>query len=168
MFLAPKQLSSMKLSSHSTLSTSHSLQPLTNISPHSVQSNVLTMCETIIDSGSENNNDWFSEMTRQPQTVIMTPISRTLTSQTSSRRAVRIQIINKHDDIALPATSSLLPLTPPPPSSTSSFVINESTIKFVDYLEANSRMFSIPTNNSEQMLTSNMKGSNGKALFFLC
>ncbi|CAF3990644.1 unnamed protein product [Rotaria sp. Silwood2] len=167
-----KQLSTMVPSSlHSTSSTSYSFQqplsPISNVTPHPVQSNVLTMCQAIISrSSSENNDNWFSQLTAEPQTVIVAPISRTQTSPISSRRAVRIQIINKHDDIALP-TPALLPMTPPPPpptssssSSSSSFIINELTPTLVDYFVDNCNIFNIPTSNNQQVLVSDMNDSN--------
>ncbi|CAF3478360.1 unnamed protein product [Rotaria sp. Silwood1] len=164
-FIPQRQLSTMIPSSlHCTSSNSYSsqasLSPIPSLTPHPVQSNVLTMCQAIISTSlSENNNEWFSQLTAQPQTVIVTPISRTQTSPISSRRAVRIQIINKHDDIALPSPT-LLPMTPPAPTSSSSFVINESTPTLVDYLVDNCNIFNIPTSNHQQVLTSDMNDSN--------
>jgi len=137
--------------SSSSSSTSYSSQsPISNATPHPIQSNVLAMCQAIIpSSSSENNHDWFYQLTGQPQSVIIAPIPRTQTSPLLSRRAVRIQIINKHDDIAVPPPT-LLSMTPPPPSS--SFVINESTPSLVDYFVNNCNMFYIPTSNNHQVL----------------
>ncbi|CAF1293090.1 unnamed protein product [Rotaria sordida] len=162
-FTPQKQLSTIIPSSNS-YSFQPSLSTSSNATPHPVQSNVLTMCQTIIStssSSSENNNDWFNQLTAQPQTVIVAPFSRTQTSPISSRRAVRIQIINKHDDIALPPPT-LLPMTPPPliSSSSSSFVINGSTSTLVDYLGDHCNIFNIPTSNNQQVLASDMNDSN--------
>jgi hypothetical protein len=113
----------------------------------------------MIPSSSENNNDWFGQLTDHPQSVILAPIPRTQTSPISSRRAVRIQIINKHDDIAVPPPT-LLPMTPPPPSS--SLVINQSTPTLADYFVNNCNMFYIPTSNNQQVLAPVTDDSNGK------
>jgi hypothetical protein len=150
--------------SSSSLSTSYSsqlsLSPISNATPHPIQSNVLAMCQAIIpSSSSENNNDWFYQLTGQPQSVILAPIPRTQTSPLSSRRAVRIQIINKHDDIALPPPT-LLPMTPPPP--TSSRVINESTPTLVDYLVNTCNIFHIPTSTNQQVLAPVIDDQNGR------
>ncbi|CAF2170402.1 unnamed protein product [Rotaria magnacalcarata] len=164
---APQKQLSTKISPihHCTSSTSYSSQPslppISNVTPHPIQSNVLLMCQSIISlSPFDNNNDWFGQMIAQPQTVIVTPIFRTQTSPIPSRRAVRIQIINKHDDIALPSPT-LLSMTPPPPSSLSSFFITESAPRLVDYLVDNDNIFSIPTSNSQQIVTNNMDDSIG-------
>jgi hypothetical protein len=171
-FIAQRQFSTIIPSpphcTSSSSSTSYSslppLSPMSNAAPHSVQSNVLAMCQAIIpSSSSENNNDWFFHLTGQPQSVIVAPIPRTQTSPISSRRAVRIQIINKHDDIAVPPPT-LLPMTPPPPSS--SLVINQSTPTLVDYFVNSCNMFSIPTSNNQQVLTAVMDDPNGKPTNF--
>lgn len=116
------------------------------------------MCQAIIPS-SENNHDWFYQLTGQPQSVILAPIppppQRIQTSPISSRRAVRIQIINKHDDIALPPPT-LLPMTPPPPPS-SSILIDDSTPTLVDY----TNLFHIPTNPNHQVLAPIIDDQNG-------
>jgi hypothetical protein len=117
------------------------------------------MCQAIIPSSSENNNDWFFQLTGQPQSVIVAPSPRNQTSPISSRRAVRIQIINKHDDIALPPPT-LLPMTPPPPSS--SLVMNESTPTLVDYLVNTCNIFHIPTSNNQQVLAPVIDDQSGR------
>lgn len=140
---------------------------MSNATPHPVQSNVLAMCQAIIPTNhttsssatndettlgpmaSDTNNDWFFQLTGQPQSVIVAPTPRTQTSPNSSRRAVRIQIINKHDDIVLPPPT-LLPMTPPPPSS-SSLVFDDSTPTLVEYLVNSCNMFHL-TNNSQHQL----------------
>ncbi|CAM2728808.1 unnamed protein product [Rotaria socialis] len=169
---APQKQLSTKISSthHFASSTSYSSQPslppISNVTPHPIQSNVLLMCQSVISlSPFDNNNDWFGQMIEQPQTVIVTPTFRTQTSPIPSRRAVRIQIINKHDDIALPSPT-LLSMTPPPPPpppssslSLSSFFITESAPRLVDYLVDNDNIFSIPTSNSQQIVTNNMDDS---------
>ncbi len=152
-------LSPPHCTSSSSCSTSYSSQssysPISNATPHPVQSNVLAMCQAIIPS-SENNNDWFYKVTGQPQSVIIAPIPRTQTSPMSSRRAVRIQIINKHDDIALPPPT-LLSMTPPPPLS--SLVIEEPTSTLVDYFVNN---FHIPISNNQQVLAPVIDDQNGR------
>jgi hypothetical protein len=143
-------------SSSTSYSSQSSFSSTSNATPHSVQSNVLAMCQAIISiSSSENNNDWFYRLTGQPQSVILAPISRTQTSPLSSRRAVRIQIINKHDDIVLPPPT-LLPMTPPPPSS--SLIIDESTPTFVDYFVNSCNIFHIPTSNNYQPVLDEQNG----------
>lgn len=149
------------------------MPPISHITPHPVQANVLAMCQSIISTVSyenDNTNNWFGQMIGQPQTVIITPMSRTQTSPLPSRRAVRIQIINKHDDIALPPPT-LLPMTPPPPppppSSSSSpsisFFINESVPTLADYLADHGNAFNIPVSNNHQIITSSSTNdSNGK------
>jgi hypothetical protein len=119
------------------------------------------MCQAILPFSSENNNDWFYQLTGQTQSVIIAPIPRTQTSPMSSRRAVRIQIINKHDDIALPPPT-LLPMTPPPPSS--SLVMNQSTPTLVDYLVDSCNMFQIPISNHQQVLAPVLDDQNGKSI----
>ena len=150
-------------SSCTSYSSQLSLSPLSNATPHPVQSNVLAMCQAIIpsSSSSENNHDWFFQLTGQPQSVIVAPIPRTQTSPISSRRAVRIQIINKHDDIVLPPPT-LLPMTPPPLPSSSSLIIDESTPTLVDYFVNSCNMFHIPTTNNQQVLAPVMDDPNGK------
>jgi hypothetical protein len=120
-----------------------------NATPHPIQPTVLAMCHAIIPTSSSsstanNNNDWFLKLIHQPQPVIVAPHPRTQTSPISSRRAVRIQIINKHDDIPLPAPSLLL-MTPSPLSSIS-FPVDESTPTLVDYLTNTCTIFNIPNN----------------------
>jgi hypothetical protein len=138
-----------------------SLSPNSNAAPHPVQSNVLAMCQAIIPT---DNNDWFYQITEQPQSVIVAPNPRTQTSPLSSRRAVRIQIINKHDDIVLPPPT-LLPMTPPPPSS--SVTIDDSTPTLVDYLASSCSMFNIPTTHyNQQVLAPVMDDPTGKRSFF--
>jgi hypothetical protein len=150
-------------SSSTSYSFQSSLSPTSNAIPHPVQPNVLAMCQAIIpSSSSENNNDWFYQLTGQPQSVIIAPIPRTQTSPLSSRRAVRIQIINKHDDIALPPPT-LLPMTPPPPSS--SLVMDESTPTLVDYLVNTCNIFHIPTSNTQQVLAPVIDDQNGRFIF---
>jgi len=166
--------------------SSSSLSPMSNISSHPVQSNVLAMCQAIIPtptsptlispssssttttmsnadgSSNEKNHDWFFHLTEQAQSVIVAPIPRHhQTSPNASRRAVRIQIINKHDDIALP-TPTLLPMTPPPPvsstTSSSSFGatapstigFDDSTPTLVEYLVNSCNMFYIANNHQHQ------------------
>jgi hypothetical protein len=139
-------------SSSSFFSQQQQQQPsssISNATPHPIQPTVLAMCQAIIPTTSssltsDNNNDWFSKLIGQPQPVIVAPLPRTQTSPVSSRRAVRIQIINKHDDITLPPPS-LLPMTPSPLSS-SSIAIDESTPSLVDYLTNTCTIFNIPTN----------------------
>jgi hypothetical protein len=158
--LAQSMISSPSHCTSSSSSTSYSSQssfsPISNITPHPVQSNVLAMCQAIIPS-SENTNDWFYQLTGQPQSVIVAPIPRIQTSPISSRRAVRIQIINKHDDIALPPPT-LLPMTPPPPPL-SSLIIEESTSTLVDYFVNN---FHIPTSNNQQVLAPVIDDQTGR------
>jgi len=157
--LAQRQLSTIIPSPPHCTSSSYSSQssfsPNSNATPHPVQSNVLAMCQAIIPS-SEHTNDWFYQLTGQPQSVIVAPIPRIQTSPVSSRRAVRIQIINKHDDIALPPPT-LLPMTPPPPPL-SSLVIEESTPTLVDYFVNN---FHIHTSNNHQVLAPVIDDQNG-------
>jgi len=123
---------------------------ISNATPHPIQPTVLAMCQAMIPTGSStlssnnNNNNWFLKLIGQPQPVIVAPPPRTQTSPVSSRRAVRIQIINKHDDIALPPPS-LLPMTPSSLSS-SSMAIDESTPTLADYLTNTCTIFNIPTN----------------------
>ena len=153
---AHRSLSTMIPSPSCTSSSSSSqLSPMPPITPHSIQSNVLAMCQAIIPgaeagsstSADEYQHDWFFQFTGQPQSVIVAPIPRTQTSPNSSRRAVRIQIINKHDDIALPPPT-LLPMTPPPPST--SLVIDESTPTLVEYLVNSCNMFHISNHHQHQ------------------
>lgn len=158
--LAQRQSPSHCTSSSSSTSYSCQSSPTNSqVTPHPIQSNVLAMCQAIIPTSSENNHDWFYQLTGQPQSVILAPIPRTQTSPISSRRAVRIQIINKHDDIALPPPT-LLPMTPPPPSS--SIVHDESTPAIVDYLVNNCNIFHIPTNNNHQVLAPVIDDQTGK------
>lgn len=137
---------------------------MANATPHPVQSNVLAMCQAIIPP-SENPQDWFYQLTGQPQSVIIAPIPRIQTSPISSRRAVRIQIINKHDDIVLPPPT-LLPMTPPPPSLPSSTqVIEESTPTMGDYYLNHSNLFHIPTSHHhhhQQVLAPVIDDQTGK------
>ncbi|CAF0855285.1 unnamed protein product [Adineta steineri] len=158
LFTPQRQLSTIIPSPpHCTSSLSQS-SPMSNATPHPIQSNVLAMCQAMIPSSPlENNNDWFSQLTGQPQSVIVAPIPRNQTSPISSRRAVRIQIINKHDDIVLPPPT-LLPMTPPPPSS--SHIMEDSTPTLVDYLANNCNIFNIPTNNNPQVLAPVMDDAN--------
>lgn len=121
---------------------------MSNATTHPIQPTVLAMCQAIIPTTlSDNNNDWFLKLIGQPQPVIVAPQPRTQTSPISSRRAVRIQIINKHDDIILPPPS-LLPMTPSPLSS-SSIPIDESTPTLVDYLTNTGTLFHMPINHQE-------------------
>ncbi len=157
--LAQRQLSTMNSSSHysSSLFSQQQKQKqqlssstsVSNATPHQIQPTVLVMCQAITPRtssslASNNNNDWFLKLIGQPQSVIVVPLPRTQTSPISSRRAVRIQIINKHDDIILPPPS-LLPMTPSPLSS-SSMPIDETTPTLVDYLTNTCNIFNIPTN----------------------
>jgi len=162
----PHCTSSFSSNSYSSQSSSLSPPPSlsSQITPHPIQSNVLAMCQAIIPS-TENNHDWFYQLTGQPQSVILAPIppqsQRTQTSPVSSRRAVRIQIINKHDDIPLPPPT-LLPMTPPLPSS-SSVLVDDSTPTLVDY----TNIFHIPTNpNHHQVLAPVLDDQNGLCLKF--
>jgi hypothetical protein len=129
---------------------SSSSTSVSNATPHQIQPTVLAMCQAITPTASSsltsnnNHNDWFLKLIGQPQSVIVAPLPRTQTSPVSSRRAVRIQIINKHDDIILPPPS-LLPMTPSPLSS-SSMPIDETTPTLVDYLTNTCNIFNIPTN----------------------
>ncbi|CAF3573035.1 unnamed protein product [Rotaria sp. Silwood1] len=136
-------------------------QPLSSTSdaaPHNVAPTVQAICQVIISSSSslssDNNNDWLSKLIGQPQTVIVAPPSPLLphiqTSPILSRRPVRIQIINKHDDIVVPPPP-LLPMTPSPlsSSSSSSITLDESTSTLIDYLSNTSNMFNIPNNQPE-------------------
>jgi len=141
----------MNSSSHNSSSSPlYPQQPSStaNVTPHSIQPTVMAMCQAIIPTASslssDNNNDWFLKLISQPQPVIVAPLPRIQTSPISSRRAVRIQIINKHDDITLPPPT-LLPMTPSPLSS-SSVTIDEATSSLVDYLTNNCPMFNIPSN----------------------
>lgn len=120
---------------------------MASATPHPIQSNVLAMCQAIIPP-SDNPHDWFYQLTGQPQSVIIAPLPRIQTSPMSSRRAVRIQIINKHDDIVLPPPT-LLPMTPPPPppQTTTTRIMDESTPTMADYYVNNCNMFHIPTTN---------------------
>lgn len=119
-----------------------------SISSHSIQPAVLAMCQALIpttssSSSSDVNNEWFYKLINQPQSVIVAPLPRLQTSTISSRRAVRIQIINKHDEITLPPPS-LLSMTPSPLSSTSSSMpIDDSTPTLVEYLTNNSTNFTM-------------------------
>lgn len=129
---------------------------VSNATPHQIQPTVLAMCQAITTMSSSlssnnnnNNNDWFLKLISQPQSVIIAPTPRIQTSPISSRRAVRIQIINKHDDINLPAPS-LLPMTPSPLSS-SSMPIDDSTPTLVDYLTNNDNIFNI-SNNQQTLI----------------
>ena len=151
-----RQLSTMLSSPHCTpySSQSSSLATSSNVNPHPVQSSVLAMCQAIIPSSSpsssaDTTDDWFLHLTEQAQSVILAPSPRTQASPVSSRRAVRIQIINKHDDIALPPPT-LLPMTPPPLSSSSSLVSDESTPTLIEYLVNSCNIFNIPTHNNNQ------------------
>jgi hypothetical protein len=139
---------------------------VSNATPHPIQPTVLAMCQAIIPPtssslSSEHNNDWFLKLIGQPQPVIVAPPPRTQTSPISSRRAVRIQIINKHDDITLPPTS-LLPIIPSPLSS-SSVAIDESTPTLVDYLTNNCTIFNIP--NDQQGLAPIIEDITGMFCF---
>ncbi|CAF1682503.1 unnamed protein product, partial [Adineta ricciae] len=149
---AQRQLSTMNSSSLSPFlpqqTSSSSL--MSNITPHSIQPTVLTMCQAMIPSEStdnSSNNEWFFKLLSQPQSVIIAPPSRTQTSPVTSRRAVRIQIINKHDDITLPPPT-LLPMTPSPLSS-SSVTLDDTTSTLVDYLTNTCPMFNISNNQQD-------------------
>lgn len=124
---------------------------MSNATPHSIQPAVLAMCQAMYPTTSmDSNNDWFFKLISQPQSVIVAALPQTQplpSSSSSSRRAVRIQIINKHDDILLPP-ASLLPMTPSSFSS-SSITIDESTPTLVDYLTNTSTGFHIPHDQSE-------------------
>ena len=166
--LVQRSLSSMIPSPSCTSSSSSSQQsPMPTITPHSIQSNVLAMCQAIIPAteagNDEHQHDWFFQLTGQPQSVIVAPIPRTQTSPNSSRRAVRIQIINKHDDIALPPPT-LLPMTPPPPST--SLVFDESTPTLVEYLVNSCNMFHISNHHHhhhhQPILTHSIDDPTGK------
>ena len=172
MYLVHRQLSSMHSLDHSQAAvTSASASTAT---PHPIQSAVLAMCQAIIppsSSFSEDSYDWFLRLTGQAQPVIVAPLPRSQTSPVSSRRAVRIQIINKHDDIALPPATSL-PMTPPPLSSSlstsaSSIIVDESTPTLSDYLTDDGAMFSLPTDTTDPPgLTALMNASLGKFTSF--
>ncbi|CAF2589316.1 unnamed protein product [Rotaria sp. Silwood2] len=161
-----QQLSTMNSSSHYSTSSSLFFQQqqqqqqqqqtssfTSDATPYIVQSTVLAMCQAIAPSSSslssDNNNDWFSKLIDQRQSVIVVRPSQMQTSPILSRRAVRIQIINKHDDIAIPPPP-LLPMTPSPLSS-SSTVLDESTSTLIDYLSNTSNMFNIPNNQPDLM-----------------
>ncbi|CAF0882268.1 unnamed protein product [Adineta ricciae] len=160
--LTPQQQYSSISPSPVSCTSSASLSPVSNAAPHPIQSNVLAMCQAIIpSSASQNGNDWFYQLTGQPQSVIVAPVPRAQTSPLSSRRPVRIQIINKHDDIVLPP-STLLPMTPPPPASSSSLIMDESTPTLVDYLVNSCNIFNIPTNNNQQVLAPVIDDATGK------
>jgi hypothetical protein len=149
-------ISSSFFSQQSTASLS-----VSNATPHPIQPTVLAMCQAVIpptNSSSENNNDWFLKLIGQPQPVIVAPPPRAQSSPISSRRAVRIQIINKHDDISLPPPS-LLPIIPSPLSS-SSVTIDESTPTLADYLANNGTIFNIP--NDHQGLAPIIEDITGK------
>ncbi|CAF1219492.1 unnamed protein product [Adineta steineri] len=144
LFANEQQQQQQQQSSSSSMST---------VTPHSIQPTVLHMCQAMIptSSSSDTNNEWFLKLISQPQSVIVAPHPRTQTSSTASRRAVRIQIINKHDDITLPPPT-LLSMTPSPLSS-SSVTMDETTSTLVDYLTNNCPMFNIPHNQHEQIST---------------
>lgn len=134
---------------------------MSNITPHSIQPTVLTMCQAMLPSEStdnSSNNEWFFKLLSQPQSVIISPPSRTQTSPVTSRRAVRIQIINKHDDITLPPPT-LLPMTPSLLSS-SSVTLDDTTSTLVDYLTSTCPMFNI--SNNQQDLVSAIDDITGK------
>lgn len=166
--LAQRQLSTMNSSFYNSTSPFYQQQqqhqqyqqqePIvytTDVTPHPIQPTVLAMCQAIVPSGPistssslpNDYNDWFNKLLSEPQSVILTPPSRVQTSPTASRRAVRIQIINKHDDIALSAPP-LLPMTPSP-LSTSSIVFDETTPTLADYLCQGGSTFNIPSNQNE-------------------
>ncbi|CAF3172298.1 unnamed protein product [Rotaria socialis] len=167
-YLPVPQRQSSNMNSSSPLSSSDfmqeqqqilSLASTSDATPHFVQSSVLAMCQAIAPPGSSSswlslsldaNSSWFSKLIDQPQPVIVTPPPRTHTSPMSSRRAVRIQIINKHDDIAV-TSPTLLPMTPSPlsSSSSSSIVFDESSPTLIDYLSNTNSMFNIPGNQHE-------------------
>lgn len=181
-FLASRQQTSMITSPSLSKTTSQTTtsSPISNATPHPIQSSVLTMCQSIISSTSstsDHNLDWFNKLTKHPQLVILAPTlnSPTLTSLSSSssssstsRRAVRIQIINKHDDIVLPSSSSVLPMTPSPASLSSQttlpMIVNDSTSTFNEYLNATQTIFQHI--DSQQNLTTVMENSMGKDLFW--
>jgi hypothetical protein len=158
-------------SSPSLFTQQSSLLPASNATPHPIQPTVLAMCQAIIPTTSfgdnHNNSEWFLKLISQPQPVIVAPLPRSQTSPISSRRAVRIQIINKHDDIALPPPT-LLPMTPPPLLPLSSVAIDDSTPTLVDYLANSCAMFNIPTyNNNHQGLASVIDDSIGMLYFYI-
>jgi hypothetical protein len=134
-----------------------------NATPHPIQPTVLAMCQAIIpttSASSNNNNEWFLKLIGQSQPVIVAPPPRTQTSPITSRRAIRIQIINKHDDIPLPAPA-LLPMTPSP----SSIAIDDTTPTLLDYLTNTSHQFNIP--NNQQVLAPVIDDTNGMLFLLL-
>ena len=162
---SPTSSSSSSSSSHSHCSqTTASSSSMSTATPHPVQSSVLAMCFAIVPSTSNPNDDWFGKLTEQPLPVIVAPYPRSQASPQSSRRAVRIQIINKHDDIAVSAPSSL-PMTPSPQASYrhSSFPIDvdESTPTLADYLACGNSLFH-PQDHQQQGLAPVMDTSMGK------
>ena len=122
--------------------------PISNATPHPIQSTVLNMCHAIISetpSTSDLIHGWFGKLTKQPQSVILAPVPRSQTSPSTSRRAIRIQIINKHDEINR-APTSILPMTPSPAAtaayaSSFSSMVHGSTTSLNDYLIGNQNTF---------------------------
>jgi len=129
------------------------------------------MCHAVISSTSNDTFDWFSKLTEQPQPVMLVPTVHCQTSpstSSSSRRAVRIQIINKRDEIPHPfiPVTSALPMTPSPQSQTSnlpSTMIDESTPTLVEYLNANDFIYNV--SDPQQGLNSMMDTSMGYETF---
>ena len=154
--------SSSSSHSHCSQATSSS-SPMSTATPHPIQSSVLAMCHAMVPSTSNPNDDWFGKLTEQPQPVIVAPFPRSQPSPPSSRRAVRIQIINKHDDIAVSA-STALPMTPSPQASSrlSSFPVDvdESTPTLADYLACSNHLFH--PMDDQQGLATVMETSMGK------
>ena len=130
-----------------------SLSSIANATPLSVQSNVLTKCQTII-STVENNHDWFVRLNEQPQSVIVAPNSQIHTSSISSRRDVRIQVMNKHYDITV--------FQPTSPPSSSPFLMDESTPILNDYVLDDYDIFHIPTRNNKKIMKSVTNDPNSK------
>ena len=129
--------SSCPLSSTSLLQQQDLSLTTYNATPHLVTPTVLTMCEAIMSSSSSfyNEDNWFSKVAGQPQTVIITP-SLAPISFAASHRAVRIQVINKHDDITPPPPPPITTTTTlhPTPLSSTSVATDESTSALIHYL----------------------------------
>lgn len=161
------QLQQMLPSAMSTASPSS----FSAATPLPIQSSVLAMCHAVISSTSNDTFDWFSKLTEQPQPVMLVPTVHCQTSpstSSSSRRAVRIQIINKRDEIPHPfiPVTSALPMTPSPQSQTSnlpSTMIDESTPTLVEYLNANDFIYNV--SDPQQGLNSMMDTSMGYETF---
>ena len=138
--------------------------------PLPIQSSVLAMCHAVISSGSTANDtfDWFSKLTEQTQPVMLVPSQTSPPSSSSSRRAVRIQIISKRDEMPQPflPTGSSLPMTPSPQSQSSTFppsMIDESTPTLVQFLSTSDFVCHVP--DPQQGLSTLMDTSMGYETF---